>query len=108
MDNFSKLMADLLAEGKSLVEAVLAIAAKAAKDPIESFARSELSAHLGYAKGGTRASGASDARNGTYECNVQTSFGPITVFVPRDRDGDFRTAALPRYKRRTEVISSRY
>ena len=44
MDNFSKLMADLLAEGKSLVEAVRAIAAKAAKDAIESFARSELSA----------------------------------------------------------------
>lgn len=54
MDNFSKLMADLLAEGKSLEEAVRAIAAKAAKDAIESFARSELSAHLGYEKGGGR------------------------------------------------------
>ena len=106
MDNFSKLMADLLAEGKSLEEAVRAIAAKAAKDAIESFARSELSAHLGYEKGGRRASGASDARNGSYERTVQTSFGPITVSVPRDRDGDFRTAALPRYKRKTEVISS--
>ena len=108
MDNFSKLMADLLAEGKSLVEAVRAIAAKAAKDALESFARSELSAHLVYEKGGRRASGASDARNGAYERTVQTSFGPITVSAPRDRDGDFRTAALPRYKRRTEVISSRY
>ena len=68
--------------------------------------RSELSAHLGYEKGGRRASGASDARNGAYERTVQTSFGPITVSVPRDRDGDFRTAALPRYKRKTEVISS--
>ena len=106
MDNFSKLMADLLTEGKSLEEAVRAIAAKAAKDAIESFARSELSAHLGYEKGGRRASGASDARNGSYERTVQTSFGPITVSVPRDRDGDFRTAALPRYKRKTEVISS--
>lgn len=105
MDNFSKLMADLLAEGKSLEEAVRAIAAKAAKDAIESFARSELSAHLGYEKGGRR-NGASDARNGSYERTVQTSFGPITVSVPRDRDGDFRTAALPRYKRKTEVISS--
>ena len=105
MDNFSKLMADLLAEGKSLEEAVRAIAAKAAKDAIESFAKSELSAHLGYEKGGRR-NGASDARNGSYERTVQTSFGPITVSVPRDRDGDFRTAALPRYKRRTEVISS--
>lgn len=105
MDNFSKLMADLLAEGKSLEEAVRAIAAKAAKDAIESFAKSELSAHLGYEKGGRR-NGASDARNGSYERTVQTSFGPITVSVPRDRDGDFRTAALPRYKRKTEVISS--
>ena len=66
------------------------------------------SAHLGYEKGGRRASGSSDARNGTYERTVQTSFGPITVSAPRDRDGDFRTAALPRYKRKTEVISSRY
>lgn len=104
MDNFSKLMADLLGEGKSLEEAARAVAAKAAKDAIESFAKSELSAHLGYEKGGRRA--ASDARNGSYERTIQTSFGPITVSVPRDRDGDFRTAALPRYKRRTEVISS--
>ena len=59
--------------------AVRAIAAKAAKDAIESFVRSELSAHLGYEKGGRRASGASDARNGAYERTVQTSFGPITV-----------------------------
>lgn len=85
-------------------EAARAVAAKAAKDAIESFAKSELSAHLGYEKGGRRA--ASDARNGSYERTIQTSFGPITVSVPRDRDGDFRTAALPRYKRRTEVISS--
>lgn len=49
-------MADLLAEGKFLEEAVRAVAAKAAKDAIESFARSELSAHLGYEKGGKRAS----------------------------------------------------
>ncbi len=97
-------MADLLGEGKSLEEAARAVAAKAAKDAIESFAKSELSAHLGYEKGGRRA--ASDARNGSYERTIQTSFGPITVSVPRDRDGDFRTAALPRYKRRTEVISS--
>ncbi len=43
-------MADLLAEGKSLEEAMRAVAAKAAKDSIASFTKSELSAHLGYEK----------------------------------------------------------
>jgi len=99
-------MADLLEEGKTLEEAVRALTAKTAKEAIESFARSELSAHLGYEKGKRRAEGATDARNGSYNRTIQTSFGPISVSVPRDRDGDFRTAALPRYKRKTEVISS--
>ncbi len=52
MDNFSKLMADLLEEGKTLEEAVRALTAKAAKEVNESFAKSEFSAHLGYKKGG--------------------------------------------------------
>lgn len=106
MDNFSKLMADMLGKGQSLDEVARAVAAAAAKEAVESFARAELSAHLGYERGGKRAEGSKDSRNGSYERTVQTSFGPISVSVPRDRDGDFRTAALPRYKRRTEVVSS--
>ena len=79
MDNFSKLMADLLGEGKTLEEAMRAAAAKAVKDAIESFAKAELTAHLGYRKGERRAEGAADARNGFYERTVQTSVGPVAV-----------------------------
>lgn len=106
MDNFSKSIAKLLAEGKTLEECVKIAAQAAAKEAIESFARSEMTAHLGYSKSQRRPEGQGDARNGYYERTIATSFGPITVSVPRDRDGDFATAALPRYERRTEVIST--
>lgn len=87
-------------------ECVRIAALSATKEAVESFVRTEMNAHLGYAKGKRRPDGKTDARNGYYSRTIETSFGPITISVPRDRDGDFTTAALPKYRRRTEVISS--
>lgn len=47
-----------------------------------------------------------DSRNGRSKRSIATSFGPISINVPRDRNGGFKTAAVEPYKRKTEVISS--
>ena len=47
-----------------------------------------------------------DSRNGSYERTVQTSLGPLTISVPRDRNGRYEPIAIPRYKRRTDLVTS--
>lgn len=107
MDDFSKIIGDALASGETLESAVRTAATKAAKEAVERFMESEMTAYLGYAKYDHRGGDNSgDSRNGRTQRTIATSFGPITVSVPRDRNGGFRTAAVEPYKRKTEVISS--
>ncbi len=47
-----------------------------------------------------------DSRNGTYQRTLQTSLGPITIDVPRDRNGEYAPMAIPRYSRRTDLVAS--
>lgn len=47
----------------------------------------ELAAHLGYAK--YERSPVTNSRNGKAQKTVKTEKGPITINVPRDRDGSF-------------------
>ena len=54
--------------------------------------------HPGRTRGGSR--------NGTYQRTVRTSLGPIVIDVPRDRNGEYKPMAIPRYQRRTDPITS--
>lgn len=107
MEDFSKVFGDLLAAGETLESAFRTMARGVAKEAIERFMESEMTAYLGYSKYDHRnGDNTGDSRNGKTERTIATSVGPITVSVPRDRNGGFRTAALPRYQRKTEVITS--
>src|SRR3972149_7818975 len=71
------------------------------KSLVEQLLEVEMDAHLGYAKGdkvedGRRPNG----RNGYTEKTVKTDGGPITVQVPRDRDGTFSPKVIPKNLRR--------
>ena len=82
-------------------------ASLAAKEAIESLLRTEIwTATLGYGKYDPSGKNSGDSRNGTYERTVRTSLGPITVEVPRDRNGEYKPIAIPRYRRRTDLITS--
>jgi len=60
----------------------------------------ELSHHLGYAPGGTKPDETTNHRNGISEKRVLTDDGPVTVAIPRDRDGTFEPQLIPKHARR--------
>ena len=96
MEDFSEL----------LKEAMRKAAARAAKEAVESLLRAELSALLGYGKHDPAGRNSGDSRNGTYQRTIQTSLGAITIEVPRNRNGEYCPAAIPRYGRRTDLVTS--
>ena len=106
MDNFSELLKEAIAGGDDLESAMRKAANRAAKEAVESLLRTEVRTLLGYGKYAPEGRNSGDSRNGSYERTVQTSVGPITVRVPRDRNGDYSPKALPRYQRRTDLVTS--
>ena len=106
MDNFSELIKNAIAEGDNLESAMRKAAIIMAKESVESLLKSELTAMLGYGKYESDGKNSGDSRNGSYERTVQTSLGPLTISVPRDRNGRYEPIAIPRYKRRTDLVTS--
>ena len=77
----------LTGEGSMLGELIRAV--------LERALESELTAHLGYEKGGRGGSGG-NARNGAIGKTVQTGVGPVPLQVPRDRAGSFEPVLVPK------------
>jgi putative transposase len=62
----------------------------------------ELSDHLGYDKHDVVRRNGDNSRKGSTPKTVRTEIGEITVRVPRDRDGTFQPAIVPKYQRRID------
>src|SRR3984957_13075534 len=77
----------LTGEGPLLGELIRAV--------LERALEAELTAHLGYAKGG-RGGQDGNARNGTIAKTVQTGVGPVPLQVPRGRAGSFEPLLVPK------------
>src|SRR5438067_2282174 len=60
----------------------------------------ELTHHLGYPAGGTKPDETTNHRNGTGGKTVLTDDGPLTLDVPRDRDGTFEPRLIAKHERR--------
>ena len=63
----------------------------------------EMTSHLGYAPGdrdAKTAGGVANSRNGSYPKTLATEAGPVTIQVPRDRDGSFTPRLVPKGSRR--------
>jgi putative transposase len=56
----------------------------------------ELAAHLGYGKHDATGNGTGNSRNGYIAKTVQTGVGPVTLQVPRDRNGTFEPLLIPK------------
>lgn len=106
MDNFSEIIQTTIEEGDFLDAAIRKASLLAAKEAVESLLQSELSTLLGYTKYSPKGKNSGDSRNGSYERTLQTFLGPITVNIPRNRNGEFEVKALPRYQRRGDLITS--
>lgn len=67
---------------------------------VERMLGGELTHHLGYPPGGEKPPDTSNQRNGTSGKTVLTDDGPLTLDIPRDRDGTFEPQLISKHARR--------
>ena len=67
----------------------------------------ELSDHLGYEKGDPAGRGTGNSRNGHSGKTVLTEDGAVDLAVPRDRNGTFEPAIVPKGERRLDGFDDR-
>src|SRR5687767_10311433 len=67
---------------------------------IERALGAELTHHLGYAPGDTKPELTTNHRNGTSGKTVLTDDGPVSIEVPRDREGTFEPQLIGKHERR--------
>ena len=72
------------------------------KRVVERVLEAELTAHLGYALHERPGTKEGKARNGKGQKTVQTDTGPLSLAVPRDRNGSFAPQLVPKRQRRLE------
>ncbi len=70
------------------------------KDVLEAGLEAEMSEHLGYDKHEPAGNNTGNSRNGTRSKTVLTDVGPVSVDVPRDRDGSFEPQLVKKRQRR--------
>jgi putative transposase len=82
------------------------------KAVIERALAAEMTAELGYERGDPAGAGSGNSRNGYSPKTIATVNGPVTINVPRDRNGVFEPRIVPKHARRLgqieEMILSLY
>ena len=66
----------------------------------------ELTDHLGYEAHAVEGRGSGNSRNGSYPKTVTTEIGEVELRVPRDRNGTFEPATIPKGQRRLEGLTA--
>jgi putative transposase len=77
-----------------------AITKRFKKALVERMLGGELTPHLGYPPGGEKPAATTNQRNGTSGKTVLTDDGPLTLDIPRDRDGTFEPQLIGKHERR--------
>ena len=77
-----------------------AITKRFKKALVERMLGGELTHHLGYPPGGAKPAETTNQRNGTSGKTVLTDDGPLTLDIPRDRDGTFEPQLIGKHERR--------
>ena len=77
-----------------------AITKRFKKALVERMLGGELTHHLGYPPGGAKPADTTNQRNGTSGKTVLTDDGPLTLDIPRDRDGTFEPQLIGKHERR--------
>ncbi len=73
---------------------------KVTKSVLEAALGAELTEHLGYEPHEVAGRGSGNSRNGTTPKTIHTDIGPVTLDVPRDREGTFSPMVVPKHQRR--------
>ena len=105
------LLADAQATGTP-IDGVDGLLNKMTKAVIERALVAEMTHELGYERGDPAGVGSGNSRNGTSRKTISTPNGPVTIEVPRDRNGSFEPKIVPKHARRLgqidEMILSLY
>lgn len=105
------LLADAQATGTP-IDGVDGLLNKMTKAVIERAMAAEMTHELGYERGDPAGAGSGNSRNGTSQKTISTPNGPVTIDVPRDRNGSFEPKIVPKHARRLgqidEMILSLY
>lgn len=103
-DAFSPSTIDaLLKDAKSAgtpIDGVDGLLNQMTKAVLERALQAELTDHLGYDAGDPAGYGSGNSRNGKSRKTVSTTNGPVDIEVPRDRNGSFEPAIVPKRARR--------
>jgi putative transposase len=74
------------------------------KAVLECALQAEITHELGYERDDPAGAGSGNSRNGFTEKTVSTPNGPVTINVPRDRNGVFEPRIVPKHARRLGQI----
>jgi putative transposase len=74
------------------------------KAVLECALQAEITHELGYERDDPAGAGSGNSRNGFMEKTVSTPNGPVTINVPRDRNGVFEPRIVPKHARRLGQI----
>jgi putative transposase len=74
------------------------------KAVIERALEAEMTIELGYERGDPAGAGSENSRNGYSAKTISTLNGPVTINVPRDRNGEFEPKIVPKHARRLGQI----
>jgi transposase-like protein len=96
----SEILDEFVRQGPISQEELEAAVRRFKKAIIERALGGELTHHLGYAPGATKPDDTTNHRNGTGGKTVLTDDGPLTLDVPRDRDGSFEPRLIAKHDRR--------
>lgn len=77
------------------------------KDTLQEMLEAELDMELGYSKRDRKSKDIDNRRNGYTSKNVKTKFGQMQLDIPRDRNGDFEPAVVPKNKRNISGIEDK-
>ncbi len=104
----AQLIEQARAEGVSLVGPGSPLAALT-KQVLETALEAELDEHLGYEHGDRDTKAGVEQpneRNGTRAKTVHTELGPVSIEVPRDRDGSFEPLVVRKRQRRLSGVDA--
>jgi putative transposase len=97
---FDPAAVDALLNGRTTMVELDDLFRKMKQTLMEKVLSGELTHHLGYAPGEEKPVGQTNQRNGSTPKTVLTADGAIPVAIPRDREGTFEPALIPKHVRR--------
>lgn len=109
MSNMSKeLLRKYVAEQNfSNADEVLVALKDLFKDVLQEALEAELDEALGYRKHEVSNKNSNNSRNGYSKKTVKSELGPISINVPRDRNGEFGPQMIPKHQRNINGIEDK-